>query len=148
MSHPNPLGQCRRWLSQKLPEAEFTLTNSTAEAARFVAASNSPHLVSIGTLRAAELYGLVVLESGIEDHPENETRFVLVGHGIPAKTGHDKTSILCFQGADHPGSLLEILEAFASHSLNLTKIESVPQSKGSGAIASLLTLVVTSRTTT
>ena len=62
----------------------------------------------------------------IEDHPENQTRFVLVGHGIPAPTGHDKTSIVCFQRQDRPGSLLAILQEFAARAINLTKLESRP----------------------
>ncbi|HEV7525345.1 MAG TPA: ACT domain-containing protein, partial [Acidimicrobiia bacterium] len=67
-----------------------------------------------------------------EDHPENETRFVLVGRGIPAPTGHDKTSIVCFQRADQPGSLLQILQEFAARAINLTKLESRPTKRGLG----------------
>ena len=55
-----------------------------------------------------------MLARDIEDHPENQTRFVVVGHGIPARTGHDKTTIVCFQRADRPGSLLAMLQEFAA----------------------------------
>ena len=89
-------------------------------------------VASIGTLRGAELAGLEVLASEIEDHPENETRFVLVGRGIPAPTGHDKTSIVCFQREDRPGSLLAILQEFAARAINLTKLESRPTKRGLG----------------
>jgi prephenate dehydratase len=57
---------------------------------------------------------------------------VLVGHGIPASTGHDKTSIVCFQREDRPGSLLSILQEFAARAINLTKLESRPTKSGLG----------------
>ncbi|MGH9048436.1 MAG: prephenate dehydratase, partial [Acidimicrobiia bacterium] len=98
LSHPNPLGQCRVWLGTKLPEATTVVTNSTAEAAEQVAAGeHGAEVAAICTRFAAELNGLDVLASEIEDQPESETRFVLVGHGVPGPTGHDKTSIVCFQ---------------------------------------------------
>jgi prephenate dehydratase len=132
VSHPNPLGQCRGWLSTKLPDAELVAANSTADAASQVAEARGNDVASIGTLRGAELSGLEVLASEIEDHPENETRFVLVGRGIPAPTGHDKTSIVCFQREDRPGSLLAILQEFAARAINLTKLESRPTKRGLG----------------
>ena len=132
VSHPNPLGQCRAWLASKLPDAELVAANSTAEAASQVAASDRSDLASIGTAFGAELAGLEVLASEIEDHPENETRFVLVGLGIPKSTGHDKTSIVCFQREDRPGSLLAILQEFAARAINLTKLESRPTKSGLG----------------
>lgn len=132
VSHPNPLGQSRGWLSTKLPDAELVAANSTADAARLVAEAPEGDQASIGTLQGAELAGLEVLASEIEDHPENETRFVVVGTGIPAPTGHDKTSIVCFQREDRPGSLLGILQEFAARAINLTKLESRPTKRGLG----------------
>jgi prephenate dehydratase len=132
VSHPNPLGQCRAWLASKLPEAELIAANSTAEAASQVAAAERADLASIGTKFGADLAGLDVLASEIEDHPENETRFVLVGTGVPAPTGHDKTSIVCFQRENRPGSLLAILQEFAARAINLTKLESRPTKQGLG----------------
>ena len=74
-----------------------------------------------------------ILASDIEDHPENQTRFFLLARdGIPAATGHDKTSIACFQHADRPGSLLAILQEFAARAINLTKLESRPTKQGLG----------------
>jgi prephenate dehydratase len=132
ISHPNPLGQCRAWLAAKLPDAEMVVANSTADAANQVAESARSDLASIGTAHGARLFGLQVLASEIEDHPENETRFVLVGHGVPVPTGHDKTSIVCFQREDRPGSLLAILQEFAARGINLTKLESRPTKRGLG----------------
>jgi prephenate dehydratase len=76
-----------------------------------------------------------VLAPRIEDHLDNATRFVLVAPpsaGIPAPTGHDKTSIVCFQSSDHPGSLHGILGQFSARDLNLVKLESRPTKKGLG----------------
>lgn len=125
-SHPHGHAQCRLFMHTKLPDATIEAANSTSEAARIVAQSRSRTKAAICTTTAAELYGLEVLVPDVQDHTGNVTRFVLVGHGIPAPTGHDKTSIVCFQREDRPGSLLAILAEFASRSINLTKLESRP----------------------
>jgi prephenate dehydratase len=82
---------------------------------------------------AAERYGLVILVEDVEDHPENQTRFVAVARGrVSQPSGHDKTSIVCFQQADRPGSLHGILGQFAARNINLTKLESRPTKQGLG----------------
>lgn len=131
LSHPNPLGQTRMWLGRKLPQAVTRVANSTAEAAQEVARSKKVGIAAIANPPALERYGLEILATEIEDHP-SETRFVVVGHGIPARTGHDKTSVVCFQRDDHPGSLLAILQEFAARAINLTKLESRPTKQGLG----------------
>ena len=135
VSMPVATAQCRTWLSHNLSGVEEEASSSTADAIRRVAEAQDPHVAAIGTRRAASLYGLEVLASDIEDHDGNTTRFVLVGRpewGIPAPTGHDKTSIVCFQSSDHPGSLHTILGQFAARSLNLVKLESRPTKKALG----------------
>lgn len=133
MSFPHAIAQCREWLGANLPDAEVVAANSTAEAVALVAEANDPTAAAIGTSRAAELHELALLASDIEDHSDNSTRFVLVARdGIPPPTGHDKTSIVCFQGTDHPGSLHSILGQFSARDLNLTKLESRPTKKGLG----------------
>jgi prephenate dehydratase len=132
LSHPHAHAQCRGWMSAKLPDAALVAANSTAEAARQVSRSKRTDQAAIGTAFAASLYGLELLASEIEDHPENQTRFVLLGHGVPPPTGHDKTSIVCFQREDKPGSLLAILQEFAARSINLNKLESRPTKRGLG----------------
>ncbi len=131
LSFPIAAAQCRGWLSRKLPAAEFQASNSTADAAREVARSKRP-LGAICNPLAADRYNLKVVARDIEDHPENQTRFVVVGRGVPAPTGHDKTSIVVFQRADRPGSLLAILQEFAARSVNLSKLESRPTKKSLG----------------
>jgi prephenate dehydratase len=135
ISIPVATAQCRAWLSRNLAGAEEEASPSTAEAVRRVAEAQDPDVAAIGTKRAATLYGLEVLASGIEDHDANTTRFIVVARpewGIPAPTGHDKTSIVCFQSSDHPGSLHTILGQFAARNLNLTKLESRPTKKALG----------------
>ncbi len=134
VSFPHAIAQCRGFFARELPQATVVAANSTAEAAREVGESHPAGTAAVGTALAAKLYGLEVLASDIEDHPDNETRFVLVAPpgAIPAATGHDKTSIVCFQHADRPGSLLAILQEFAARAVNLTKLESRPTKRGLG----------------
>lgn len=132
VSFPHAIAQCRGWMAKKIPNAEPRASHSTSDAAREVSRSKRSDLAAICNALAAEIYGLEVLASEIEDHPENQTRFVLVGRGVPAPTGHDKTSIVCFQRADRPGSLLSILQEFAARAINLTKLESRPTKRGLG----------------
>ena len=121
VSIPVASAQCRGFLAEHLPGVELLASNSTAEAARMLAEHPDPHSAAIAPMRSAELYGLDVLAEDIEDHPDNATRFVVVSPvGVPAPTGHDKTSIVVFQRADVPGSLLAILQEFAARNVNLT----------------------------
>jgi prephenate dehydratase len=128
VSFPDAMAQCRRFFAQSLPEAEIVAANSTAGAVRDVAENRPPGTAALGAALAAKLYGLDVLAADVEDTPgANQTRFVAVARtGIPAPTGHDKTSIVCFQRDDRPGSLHAILGQFTARNINLTKLESRP----------------------
>jgi prephenate dehydratase len=135
VSFPHATAQCRRWLQANLPAIEEVAASSTAEGVRIVGEERPAGTAAIGTKLAASLYGLEVLAADIEDHDDNATRFVLVArpdHGIPPPTGHDKTSIVCFQFDDRPGSLHAILGQFSARNLNLTKLESRPTKRGLG----------------
>lgn len=145
MSFPHASGQCRTFLEAQLPEASLAATNSTADAARLLGEGlgdgGDGAAAAIATRRAAELYGLEVLAGDIEDHPDNATRFVVVAkHVVPPPTGHDKTSIVVYQRADTPGSLLGILQEFAARAINLTKLESRPTRKALGDYCFLVDL--------
>ncbi len=132
-SIPVAYAQCRRFLTDQLPHATIEATNSTADAARELAESGRRDTAAIAPQRAGEVYELETLAADIEDHPENQTRFVLVGRdGIPPATGHDKSSIVIYQRTDEPGSLVAILSEFAARNINLTKLESRPTRKGLG----------------
>jgi prephenate dehydratase len=134
-SYPHALAQCQKFLAETLPGVEERAANSTADAARALGESGADGEggAAIAPRLAAERYGLAVVAEDVEDHPENQTRFVLVARSrVPRPTGHDKTSIVCFQRADHPGSLHGILGQFAARNINLTKLESRPTKQGLG----------------
>jgi prephenate dehydratase len=132
-SYPHALAQCQKFLAHQVPAAEQLAANSTADAARVLGESDQMDAAAIAPRLAAERYGLAILAEDVEDHPENQTRFVAVARErTPAPTGHDKTSIVCFQRADHPGSLYGILGQFAARNINLTKLESRPTKQGLG----------------
>ncbi len=124
-SHPVPLSGSRRWLSANTPDAERVAVTSTARAAAQVAELGPGHLAIVNPL-AAERYGLEILSREVADRAANSTRFVVIGHHLPAPTGWDKTSLVVFIEANRPGALLKLLEIFAERDLNLTKIESRP----------------------
>jgi len=131
LSYVHALEQCRGYVAT-LPLATTIQTTSTSQAARDVASSNEPW-AAVGSLVAADLFGLEAIAQNIEDHPDNATRFILVGRdAIASPTGNDRTSIVCFQDANHPGSLYAILGRFAARDINLTKLESRPTKQGLG----------------
>jgi prephenate dehydratase len=135
VSFPDAMEQCREYFAAELPDAELVAANSTAEAEQLVANERPSNTAALGTALAAKLYGLDVLSAGVEDHPDNSTRFVVVARpeaGIPAPSGHDKTSIVLFQAADRPGNLHLISAQFAAREINLTKFESRPTKKSLG----------------
>jgi prephenate dehydratase len=127
-SHPAALAQCKRLLKERFGESELVAVSSTAEGAR--RASKDPSSAAVGSLRAADIYGLRVLARDIQDR-ESHTRFVVVGRSSPPPTGSDKTSVI-FDVKDQPGALHKALTPFARRGLNLTKIESRPSRGGLG----------------
>lgn len=133
VSYPVALAQCRGFVSEHLAGAEALAANSTADAARLLGEHPEPGTAAIAPRLAAELYGHRILAEDVEDYGGNQTRFVAVAReGVPAPTGHDRTSIVCFQDADRPGSLHGILGQFAARNINLTRLESRPTKQGLG----------------
>jgi len=122
-SHPQPLAQCRRWLARELPDAELVSMSSTTTAAR--EAAREDELAAVTSRLGAELYQLELLAESIQDHAENATRFVIVGHEDAARSGHDKTSLV-FSTPHERGALRRALAAFDDEGINLTRIESRP----------------------
>lgn len=122
-SHQQSLAQCRKWLDANLPRVELVPVSSNAEAARL--ASLDRGVAAIAGRVAADIYGLPVLVSNIEDEPDNTTRFLVIGHDHVAPSGDDKTSVM-FWFRDRPGGLFEAIEVFARRGMNMTRIESRP----------------------
>ncbi len=125
-SHPQPLEQCGSWLRANLPQAELHPVESTAAAARKVAASRGGGAAAIGHERLAAMTGLSILAAPIEDYPDNWTRFFVISKK-PNKAGDNnkKTSII-FTTLDKPGALAKVLECLSTHDINMTKLESRP----------------------
>ncbi|GIK62948.1 MAG: prephenate dehydratase [Chloroflexota bacterium] len=123
-SHPQALAQCEGYLRRR--GFESVVAYDTAGSARDLAANPEPHTASIASALAGELYGLTVLDRGVEDEPYNSTRFFVIGlHDAPRTEGPQKTSIV-FAVRHRPAALYECLGAFARHEVNLTKLESRP----------------------
>lgn len=123
-SHPQALGQCRKWLGKNLENVEYIETPSTAAAARMAAEDSK--IAAVAGEYAASLYGLEIIQSHIEDSTQNTTRFIIIGYKTPPPTGEDKTSVV-FAIKDKPGALHKSLFLpFANANINLTKIESRP----------------------
>ncbi len=140
-SFPHAYAQCRTWLRANLSDIDLISSPSTAEAAELAAGDGTGTLAAIANARTADVYGLEVLARDIEEHHDNATRFVLVARdGIPAPTGHDKTSVVVFQRADAPGSLLAILQEFAARRINLTQLLSRPTKTALGEYCFVLDL--------
>lgn len=128
LSHPQPLAQCARFLREHLPNVERQSVDSTAAAVKLVSESEAPW-AAIGARAAAELYGCTILREGIEDEPNNVTRFVWIAPaGSEPNSGKVcKTSLVFSElGEDHPGALVNALREFSSREVNLTRIESRP----------------------
>jgi len=134
ISHPQANAQCARFIRTRLAGARVLAASSTAEAVRMVATSTGRR-AALGTRVAADVYGCEVLRAGVEDVPDNETRFVWIARERDPLDGHGpwKTSIV-FWGIDDqsPGWLVRCLSEFAFRGINLTRIESRPRKQGLG----------------
>ena len=138
-SHPQAAAQCRAYLERRLQGARFAASLSTAAAVEEMLRCERP-AVAVSSRRAAELFGAQVAQSGIEDAPHNQTRFVVLSPRDAPPTGRDKTSI-CFDFRhDGPGILHNVLGALASRQINMLKIESRPDKRSPGRYFFLLDL--------
>jgi prephenate dehydratase len=127
VSHPQATAQCRRFLRERLGQAELVVAPSTAEAVLSVRDSCAAD-VALGSRLAAELYGCRILVADVEDHPDNVTRFVWLAPAAEAGRSGTKTSVVFWGGGDQaPGWLVHGLQELASRGVNLTRIESRPR---------------------
>jgi len=125
-SKPEVFVQCRNWLSASFRQVELIPVASSAKAAEM--AAQQVGLAAIGSTLAAELYKLNVVFSNIEDSPNNMTRFFVISSTPAKRTGNDKTAIM-FTTAHRAGALVEVLNVFARHGINLTNIDTRPSKR-------------------
>ena len=117
ISHPQALAQCHNFISTQLPmNLDIVRASSTAEAARMLDAYNLTYS-AIGSKKTAQLYNLNIICENINDEPNNQTRFALIGDYETPITGNDKTSI-AFSTENKSGALLEMLEIFFKHNID------------------------------
>ncbi len=128
-SHQQSLAQCKQWLDEHLPDIERIPVSSNAEAAR--RARDEAGTAAIAGLAAAEVYGLEVLVTEIEDQADNTTRFLVIGNREFGPSGKDKTTLLVSAGKTGSyGTLYTLLEPLAKNQVNMTRIESRPSRRG------------------
>ena len=125
-THPHAESQCRSYIAKNYPNAQIIETSSTAAAAKGLIKGD--YDAAIAASIAAKNYQLKIIDENIGDNTGAVTRFVLVEKPgkTPAATGRDRTSLAVFIAIDHAGALLEILNEFAKHQVNLTFIQSRP----------------------
>lgn len=126
MSHPQALGQCRRFLDRCLPDAEQVAALSTAGAVKSMVDGDDRSVAAIGPAPAQALYGGVILAHDIQDIRTNLTRFIVLRNEDAEPTGDDKTSIGLTAKADEPGVLEHIIRPIAEAGLQLTRLETRP----------------------
>lgn len=128
-SHPQALAQCQLWLAQFMPQVQLISANSTAEALQHL--EKETKSAAISSQRAAQLYNLPILASGINDYPDNCTRFWVLSHHQSDAIG-SHTSLAFSLRANVPGALVTPLQIFAQRDINLSRIESRPTKRSLG----------------
>jgi len=123
-SHPQALAQCEAFL-RRLPNIEIVATYDTAGSARLIRDQGLRDTAAVASARAAEIFGLAVLQSAIQDYRDNITRFLLIARDPEPLGPPDKTSVV-FALPNSPGALFKALSVFALRDIDLTKLESRP----------------------
>jgi len=122
-SHPQALAQCRGFL--KHLGYELIPTYDTAGSVKMIKEKGITDGGAVASAKAAEIYGMKIIASEIEDNPNNFTRFFILSQQDSPPSGNDKTSVV-FSVKHKPGALYEFLKELTIRNINLTKIESRP----------------------
>ena len=138
-SHPQALGQCQQYLTKHMPRADRRPSLSTSAGVEEMLKDPRP-AVAIAPRRAADLYGATILSKGIQDNPNNATRFLVLAQYDHGPTGKDKTSICFSFPDDRPGLLYLVMKEMAERNINLSKVESRPTREGLGQYFFLMDL--------
>ncbi len=120
--HPQVLAQCRPWLMERFPHAH--LADSPTSGAAAARAMEAPNQAALGTPLSAELHRLKIIATS-PDRLSTQARFIVLGSRSGAPSGNDN-SMLVVHARDRVGALLEILQIFARHEVNVRQIENRP----------------------
>lgn len=125
-AHEQSLAQCRAWIRENLPHVELIGMSSNAAGARRARDENGT--AAIGPEVAADVYELTIMVNNIEDRPDNATRFLVIGRGLLAPSGDDKSTLMVStrDTADGAGVLHHLLQPLADYGVSMTRIESRP----------------------
>ena len=124
-SHPVSFQQCNEYLEQNFPDVKTIELGDNAGVAKYLSEERITHAAAISNNRSAEIYGLNILETGIETNKKNYTRFLILAKHGNITEGTNKASI-CFEVGHYYGALASILNIFTEFEINLAKIQSVP----------------------
>jgi prephenate dehydratase len=125
ISHPQALAQCEHYL-RSLKGVTVEPFYDTAGSVKAVSEMQNRDVAAIASKRAAEAYGLHILQEGIEDNQANFTRFLVLSIDSVSDPGEDAKTSIVFTLANQPGSLFKAMSVFALRDIDLTKIESRP----------------------
>ena len=123
-SHPIAIRQCSDFF-EEFPHLQIVESSDTAACAKKIREENLNDTAAIANLLAAKLYDLDVMERRIESNKKNFTRFLILANKPLENIEVNKAS-LSFQVGNSVGSLADVLNIFASHKINLSKIQSMP----------------------
>lgn len=127
MAHPQALAQCQHWLNKHYPHCIRDAASSNAEAARL--AAEDPTIAAIAGVQAAQAWALKAVHEGIQDDPQNRTRFLALGTQMNAASGRDKSSLI-LAVPNRAGAVYEMLAPLARHGVSMTRFESRPARTG------------------
>ncbi len=124
-SHPIAIKQCAEYLENFFPNVRIIENQDTAASGKLVHDEKLTDSAAIGNQRTAEIYGLEILDTGLETNSKNYTRFLILSkHAAPNELSNKAS--LCFEVGHYYGALANVLNTFAENKINLTKIQSVP----------------------
>jgi len=127
-SHPQALAQCEEYLSKHLPTCQIIPVYDTAGSVKMIKESKDIKTAAIASSRAAELYDMKILASGIQDNKSNHTRFFIISPEISKDSKNNKTSII-FAVVSVPGAIYKCLKELAIRDINLSRLESRPSKR-------------------
>ena len=123
-SHEQAIQQCSDFLSEN-KQIRVNISSNTAAAAQMVAESGRRDVAAISSGRCAQLYGLEILKTDIQNNSNNHTRFICISRKPEIYPGADRTSLMLAL-PNKPGALYQLLGRFYAQGINLTKLESRP----------------------